>query len=76
MTDHVYKIIEIVGTSTQGVSEAVHNGLRRANETIRNVRWFETQQIRGRVENGDVQEFQVTMKIGFTLDGDASAAAE
>ena len=68
MENHVYKVVEIVGTSSQGVSEAVHNGLQRAQATIRHIGWFETQQIRGRVENGTVVEFQVTMKVGFTLD--------
>lgn len=68
MTDQVYKLTELVGTSPIGVGEAVDNALQRANKTIRNIRWFETLNIRGSVENGKVKEFQVTLKVGFTLD--------
>lgn len=68
MDQHVYKIVELVGTSEDGVGEAVENALQRASETIRNIRWFETLNIRGSVENGKVKQFQVTVKIGFTLD--------
>lgn len=68
MTDQVYKLIELVGTSPLGVGEAVDNALQRAGKTVRNIRWFETTNIRGSVENGKVKEFQVTLKIGFTLD--------
>ena len=67
MDDHVYKIIELVGTSPHGVGEAVENALQRASETIRNIRWFETTNIRGSVEHGKVKQFQVTVKVGFTL---------
>ena len=68
MDDHVYKIIELVGTSPKGVGEAVENALQRASGTIRNIRWFETTNIRGSVENGKVKQFQVTVKIGFTME--------
>jgi dodecin len=68
MDNHVYKVVELVGTSADGVGEAVENALQRASETIRNIRWFETLNIRGSVENGKVKQFQVTVKIGFTLD--------
>ena len=68
MDDHVYKIVELVGTSSEGVGEAVENALQRASKTVRNIRWFETLNIRGSVENGKVKQFQVTVKIGFTLD--------
>jgi flavin-binding protein dodecin len=68
MADHVYKIIELVGTSPVGVSEAIDNALERASQTIRNIRWFETINIRGSVENGKANEFQVSLKVGFTMD--------
>lgn len=68
MADHVYKIVELVGTSPDGVAEAVENALERASRTIRNIRWFETLNIRGSVENGKVKEFQVTLKVGFTME--------
>ena len=68
MDNHVYKIVELVGTSEDGVGEAVENALQRASQTIRNIRWFETLQIRGSVENGRVKQFQVTVKIGFTIE--------
>jgi flavin-binding protein dodecin len=68
MDNHVYKILELVGTSSIGVGEAVENALQRASATIRNIRWFETINIRGSVENGKVKEFQVMVKVGFTLD--------
>lgn len=67
MDNHVYKIIELVGTSPDGVGEAVENALQRASESVRNIRWFETTNIRGSVENGKVKQFQVTVKVGFTL---------
>lgn len=68
MTDHVYKIVELVGTSEKGVGEAVENALSRASKSIRNIRWFEANNIRGSVESGKVKQFQVSVKIGFTLD--------
>jgi hypothetical protein len=68
MDTHVYKVVELVGTSDKGISEAVENALERASRTIRNIRWFETLQVRGSVEDGKVGEFQVTLKVGFTLD--------
>lgn len=68
MADHVYKIVELVGTSPDGVDQAVENALERANRTIRNIRWFETLNIRGSVEDGKVKEFQVTLKVGFTME--------
>lgn len=70
MENHVYKIVELVGTSETGVGEAVENALQRASESVRNIRWFETLNIRGSVENGKVKQYQVTVKVGFTLDPD------
>jgi len=67
--DHkTYKLVEIVGTSSESISDAIASGVERASKTLRNVDWFEVIDTRGRVENGKVAQFQVTMKIGFRLD--------
>ena len=68
--DHTYKVTEIVGTSPDGVDQAVRNGIERAGETLRNLDWFEVTEIRGHLENGSVAHYQVTMKLGFRLDAD------
>ena len=67
--DHkTYKLVEIVGTSSESISDAIASGVERASKTLRNVDWFEVIDTRGRVENGKVAQFQVRMKIGFPLD--------
>jgi len=68
MPDHVYKKIEIVGSSPNGFEEAVQNALARAKKTLRNMRWFEVTETRGFVEDGKIAHWQVTLKIGFTLE--------
>ncbi len=68
MSDHVYRLTEIVGTSPDGIDAAVRNGIERAARTIRNMDWFEVGQIRGHLADGRVADFQVTMKIGFRLE--------
>ena len=68
MSDHVYKKIELVGSSPKGIEEAVKNALERARKTIRNMRWFEVSETRGYIEDGKVDHWQVTLKVGFTLD--------
>ena len=68
MPDHVYKKIEIVGSSPSGFEEAVQNALARAEKTVRNMRWFEVTETRGGIDEGKVAEWQVTLKIGFTLE--------
>jgi flavin-binding protein dodecin len=68
MSDHIYKKIELVGSSPNGIEEAVKNALTRAEKTIRNMRWFEVTETRGEIENGKVNHWQVTLKVGFTLD--------
>jgi flavin-binding protein dodecin len=68
MPDHVYKKIELVGSSPKGFEDAVRNALARATKTIRNMRWFEVPETRGNIDEGKVDEWQVTLKIGFTLD--------
>jgi dodecin len=68
MTDHVYRLSEVVGSSTTSVDDAVRTAIRKAAETVRNIEWFQTQEIRGQVVDGDVAYFQVTVKIGFRVD--------
>jgi flavin-binding protein dodecin len=68
MAEHVYKKIEIVGSSPNGREEAVHNALSRASKTIRNMRWFEVTETRGYIDDGKIEHWQVTLKIGFTLE--------
>lgn len=68
MSDRVYKLVELVGTSTESVTDAIQSAISRAASTIRNVRWFEVVQVRGMVAEGKVEQYQVTLKIGFTLE--------
>ena len=66
--DHVYKIVEIAGTSKESIEDAIRTAVGRASKTLRNIRWFEVVQTRGHVENGVVQHYQVILKIGFTME--------
>ncbi len=68
MSDHVYKKIELTGSSENSIEEAVQNALARAQKTVRNMRWFEVIDTRGHIDGGQVAHWQVTIKIGFTLD--------
>ena len=68
MTDHVYKIIEITGSSPDSIEAAVQTALSRAGESLHNLRWFEITQVRGHIDGGAVAHWQVTIKVGFTLD--------
>jgi dodecin len=68
MSDHVYKTIELVGSSTRGMEDAVQRAIAKAAETVRNLRWFEVLDTRGHVEGARVAHWQVTLKIGFTLE--------
>jgi dodecin len=68
MADHIYKKIELVGSSPDGFEGAVKNALARAKKTVRNMRWFEVAETRGYIENGKIGHWQVTLKIGFTLE--------
>jgi flavin-binding protein dodecin len=68
MSNHVYKKIEITGSSPDGVDAAVQNAIAKASESVRNMRWFEVAETRGHIEDGRVSHWQVTVKIGFTLD--------
>jgi flavin-binding protein dodecin len=65
----VYRVTEVVGTSKDSVQQAVRNAVKRANETLRNLDWFEVNEVRGTIEDGEVGEFQVSVKIGFRLEG-------
>ena len=66
--EHIYKIVEMVGSSAQSIEGAIQAAITRAGETLRNVRWFEVTETRGHVEAGRVAQYQVRLKIGFTLD--------
>jgi dodecin len=68
MSDHIYKKLELVGSSATSIEDAVMNALTRAQKTIRNMRWFEVVETRGHIEDGKINEWQVTVKVGFTLD--------
>lgn len=68
VSNRTYALSEIVGTSTEGVSEAIRNGVSRANETLRHVDWFEVTDVRGHVADGEVAHYQVTMKVGYRLE--------
>ena len=68
MTDHVYKTIELVGSSTTSMEDAVHTAIAKAATTVRNLRWFEVVETRGHIVDGRIGHWQVTVKIGFTLE--------
>lgn len=68
MSDHIYKKIEIVGSSANSLEEAIENAVTRAAQSVKNLRWFEVAETRGHIEDGKVSHYQVTLKIGFTLE--------
>jgi flavin-binding protein dodecin len=68
MADHVYKKIELTGSSTSSLEEAIQNAVTKAAETLHNLRWFEVVETRGHIDDGKVAHWQVTIKVGFTLD--------
>lgn len=68
MSDHIYKKIEIVGSSKNSIEDAIANAVSRAGESVKNLRWFEVTETRGHIEDGKVKHYQVTLKIGFTLE--------
>ena len=68
MTDNVYKTVEITGSSSSGVTEAIDVAIAKASQTLRNLDWFEVRDIRGHLEDGSVAHYQVTLKIGFRLE--------
>ncbi|MGW0752434.1 dodecin [Streptomyces sp. NPDC002587] len=70
MSNHTYRVTEIVGTSHEGIDQAIRNGIARAGQTVRNLDWFEVVQVRGHLENGEIAHYQVGLKVGFRLEGD------
>jgi dodecin len=66
--EHVYKVVELVGSSPTSIEDAINSAVTRASETLRNLRWFEVLQTRGHIEDGKIQHFQVTLRVGFTLE--------
>ena len=68
MKNHVYKVLELVGSSDKSIEDAIQSAITRAKATIRDMRWFEVVQTRGHIENGAVDSYQVTLKVGFTLE--------
>jgi flavin-binding protein dodecin len=68
MSDHIYRVTEIVGSSPDGVDQAIRNAISRASQTLRNLDWFEVTEIRGHLQDGEVAHVQVSLKVGFRLD--------
>ncbi|WP_425987695.1 dodecin [Ensifer sp. R-19] len=68
MSGHVYKKVELVGSSKSSVTEAIETAIARASKTMRNLQWFEVDQIRGHIKDGEVAHYQVVMKVGFRID--------
>ncbi len=68
MSAHIYKYIEVVGSSTQGTDDAIRNAIAKAAETVHNLDWYEVVESRGHIEDGEIAHYQVTVKIGFRLD--------
>jgi len=68
MQDHIYKVVELVGSSETSIEDAINVAIGRANETIRQLRWFEVLQTRGHIEDGKVRHYQVALKVGFTME--------
>ena len=71
MAEHTYKVVQIVGTSPQGVSEAIENGIARARRTLRHLDWFEVAGIRGHLSDAGIEHYQVELKVGFRIEDDA-----
>lgn len=68
MDDHIYKVIELVGSSPNSIEEAIQVAIQRASGTLRNLRWFEVVQTRGHIEEGRIRHYQVVLKVGFTME--------
>lgn len=71
---HVYKIVELVGSSPDSIEGAIKSAIARAKSTLRNLRWFEVVETRGHIENGEVHHYQVTLKVGFKLEDEAGSS--
>ncbi|MGW5095757.1 dodecin [Streptomyces nodosus] len=70
MSDHTYRVTEIVGSSPEGIDQAIRNAVTRASHTLRKLDWFEVTQVRGRIEDGRIEHYQVGLKVGFRLEDD------
>ena len=68
MTEHVAKVVEVVGTSDESIEKAIEGAVARTGETVRNLRWFQVTEMRGHIADGKVERYQVMLKIGFALD--------
>ena len=68
MSEHVYKVVELVGSSPNSIEDAIQVAVGRASQTLRNLRWFEVMETRGHVRDGKVEHYQVTLKVGFTME--------
>ncbi|MBX7548446.1 MULTISPECIES: dodecin [Streptomyces] len=68
MSNHTYRVTEIVGSSHEGVDQAIRNAIARADQTLRNLDWFEVTQVRGQIENGRIEHYQVGLKVGFRIE--------
>ena len=68
MQEHIYKVVEIVGTSEASIEDAIKSAVSRAHETVRHLRWFEVLETRGHIEDGKVKHYQVALKVGFTME--------
>ncbi len=68
MSNHVYRLTEVVGSSPTSVDDAIRTAIRKAAATVRNIEWFQTEEVRGQVVDGDVAHFQVTLKLGFRIE--------
>ena len=71
MSDHVYKVVELVGSSETSIEDAIQTAIKRASQTLRHLHWFEVVQTRSHIEDGEVRHYQVVLKAGFTLDNEA-----
>ncbi len=72
MSEHIYKKLELVGTSTTSIEEAIQNATLRASKTVRNLRWLEVVETRGHIKDGKIDHWQVTIKVGFTLEEESA----
>jgi flavin-binding protein dodecin len=68
MPEHIYKVVELVGSSDKSISDAISTAITRAHQTLRHLRWFEVVETRGMIEDGKIKQYQVTIKVGFTME--------
>lgn len=73
MSDHIYKVIELAGSSETSLEDAIEGAVAKASESVRNLRWFEVNEMRGQIEDGQVAYWQVVLKVGFTIEDQAAS---